>query len=122
MGDVTMRILLICGIISLILGATINPNPEIRWIDGFAIIVAVFIVVVVTAINDLQKNKKFSQLKNVKKESLEVQILVDGKNTFKKPDELIVGDVMVIQGGTNIAADGILFASSELMCDEVDLT
>ena len=50
-----MRILLISGIVSLILGATINPNPEIRWIDGFAIIVAVAIVVVVTGLNDYEK-------------------------------------------------------------------
>lgn len=52
MKDDTMRILLLCGIVSLILGSTVDKHPQIGWIDGFAIIVAVVIVVLVTALND----------------------------------------------------------------------
>jgi magnesium-transporting ATPase (P-type) len=53
--DLTLRILLVCGFISLVLGVTIDEHPEIGWIDGFAIILAVVIVVLVTAVNDYQK-------------------------------------------------------------------
>jgi len=60
--DFTLRILLVCGIVSLILGVTIDEHPEIGWIDGFAIILAVVIVVLVTGINDYQKQKKFIAL------------------------------------------------------------
>jgi Ca2+ transporting ATPase len=50
--DFTLRILLVCGIVSLILGSWLGEHPEIDWMDGFAIILAVVIVVVVTAFND----------------------------------------------------------------------
>ena len=117
-----MRILIIAGLVSLILGATINPNPEIRWIDGFAILVAVCIVVVVTGLNDYEKQKKLNKLNAENQKILEVQVLDKGKCVFKHPDKLYVGDILVINGGTNIPADGVVFQASELICDEGDLT
>jgi uncharacterized membrane protein HdeD (DUF308 family) len=62
MKDLTMRILLLSGVVSLILGATLNSNPALAWIDGFAIIIATGIVAVVTGINDFEKQKKFNKL------------------------------------------------------------
>jgi uncharacterized membrane protein len=55
MKDVTVRLLLLSGIISLILGVTLNSNPDLAWIDGFAITCAVVIVAGVTGFNDFEK-------------------------------------------------------------------
>lgn len=52
MKDFTMILLLVLGVLSLIIGATVGNHPEHDWIDGFAIIIAVIIVVLVTATND----------------------------------------------------------------------
>jgi hypothetical protein len=41
--------------LSLILALTLSEHPEIEWMDGFAILVAVAIVVLVTGINDYKK-------------------------------------------------------------------
>jgi len=47
--------LLVAGLVSLILGVTVDSHPEIGWIDGFAIMLAVGIVTLVTGVNDYQK-------------------------------------------------------------------
>ena len=55
--DFTLRILLVSACVSIIL-QTSTAEPEdrkIAWIDGFGILMAVFISVSVTAINDYQK-------------------------------------------------------------------
>jgi magnesium-transporting ATPase (P-type) len=62
LDDATLRILLFCGVISLFLGIFYDDHPTYGWIDGFAIILAVVIVVVVTGTNDYQKQKRFIAL------------------------------------------------------------
>ena len=52
MEDLTLRILLAAGLISIVLGLTVDDNKAEGWIEGFAICLAVFIVVIVTAVND----------------------------------------------------------------------
>jgi len=49
-------------LVSLILGLTLDEHPEIGWIEGFAIMIAVVVVVLVTGTNDYQKEKKFAEL------------------------------------------------------------
>ena len=56
--------LIVCAIISIILSVSI-VTPEERktgWVEGFAILAAVFIVVMVTAINDYTKERQFREL------------------------------------------------------------
>ena len=62
MKDLTLQILAVCGLVSLILGLTLDEHPEIGWIEGFAIMIAVVVVVLVTGTNDYQKEKKFAEL------------------------------------------------------------
>ena len=51
--DFMLRVLLVSGVISIILETISKPEERsIIWIEGFAIIFAVFIVTLVTAIND----------------------------------------------------------------------
>lgn len=52
MQDLTLQILAVCGVVSLILGLTLDEHKEIGWIEGFAIIVAVIIVVLTTGTQD----------------------------------------------------------------------
>lgn len=51
--DKTLQMLSVSAIISLILG--LRENPSTGWIEGTAILIAVFIVVFVTAANDYEK-------------------------------------------------------------------
>lgn len=55
--DVTMIILLVSAVVSLVLTTTIVKPSELEWIDSVAILIAVFVVVMVTACNDYSKER-----------------------------------------------------------------
>lgn len=58
--DFILRVLFVAGIISIPLNTWADEDHRsIAWIEGFAILVAVFIVVIVTALNDLKKEREF---------------------------------------------------------------
>ncbi len=58
--DFMLRILLLAGVVSIVLEMIAHSdNRWLAWIEGFAIILAVFIVVLVTAINDRKKELEF---------------------------------------------------------------
>lgn len=67
--DKVLLLLIGAAVISIILGSMpwTSPEPEIGWIDGVAILIAVVIVVSVTSGNDFQKQKQFRKL-DAKKE------------------------------------------------------
>lgn len=60
--DKTLIILMVAAVISIILGVTVEHDKSIAWIDGAAILSAVVIVVLVTAINDWTKERQFRGL------------------------------------------------------------
>ena len=62
-----MKILLASGVVSTILGVTVDTS-DAGWIEGVAILVAVAVVVAVTALNDFQKEQQFRQLSKVSEE------------------------------------------------------
>ena len=64
LDDFTVQILLASGILSSILGVTVDPS-DAGWIEGVAILLAVAVVVAVTAVNDYQKEMQFKQLSKV---------------------------------------------------------
>lgn len=57
MDDLILKILIIAGIASIIINLIMEEESErgTAWIEGFAILLAVAIVVIVTAWNDLKK-------------------------------------------------------------------
>ncbi|OMJ69081.1 hypothetical protein SteCoe_33300 [Stentor coeruleus] len=120
--DPILRILIISGLISLIIGATLDEHPAYGWIEGFAIIIAVCVVVNVTAVNDMQKQKKFKELKKRNRTGRVVTILRDGIWTSMHPKHLLVGDIIKVENGITIPADGILISSSQIEVVEAAMT
>ena len=55
--DFTLRILIVASIITIAVevGTADADHRSTAWIEGFAILVAVFISALVTAVNDYQK-------------------------------------------------------------------
>ena len=62
--DKTLIILIIAALVSLVLGVTVEEQKNIAWIEGAAILAAVAIVVLVTAIQDWTKERQFRGLQN----------------------------------------------------------
>jgi magnesium-transporting ATPase (P-type) len=111
--DVTLRVLLFFGVVSLFIGIFADDHPEIGWIEGFAIIAAVFIVILVTAINDYNKQKKFISLYEANQSTHEVAIIRNSEKQFVHPSVLLVGDILVLESGVHIPADCLLLSGED---------
>ncbi|KAF9583251.1 hypothetical protein BGW38_009920 [Lunasporangiospora selenospora] len=96
-------------------------DPKISWVEGVAILVAVAIVVLVGSINDYQKEAQFRKL-NAKKEDREVKVLRNGETVLISVFDIVVGDILHLEPGDVIAADGIFLGGHNLKCDESAMT
>ncbi|KAI8332005.1 hypothetical protein BD560DRAFT_415475 [Blakeslea trispora] len=126
--DKTLIMLTISAAISLVLGiyedvytieydALGNKMPGVKWIEGVAIIVAVVLVVIVTSVNDYQKEKKFQML-NAKKDDRMVLAIRSGQKVMISTFDVQVGEILVLEPGDIVCADGIFIEGHNLKCDE----
>ena len=91
LDDDTLRILVACGALSLLLELgfnTDNHNPH-AWVEGAAILAAVAVVSVVTALNDGQKQAQFEALNAAAAEGYVVRARRGG-------DECAIGKLILV--------------------------
>lgn len=120
--DVTIIILLIASIVSIIVGSIPSlSEEEYGWIDGVAILVAVMIVALVSSINEFSKEKQFRKL-NAIKNNKQIKVVRDGKETVISIFDVVVGDIVVMELGDQVPADGVLITCNDMKCDESGMT
>ncbi|GAB9465607.1 Calcium-translocating p-type atpase, pmca-type [Globisporangium polare] len=119
--DVTIIVLTFSGILSVILAETVGDHKDTGWIEGVCIIFAVFVVTFVTAINDYQKEQQFRSL-NAVKEDEKIKVIRNGVPAEISKFSLRVGDVVRVDLGDIVPADGIVFDEKELKLDESAMT
>jgi len=139
MKDPILIVLTIAGIISMMLGLFVpEPKPTAAsnatlpsheeegshagWVEGVAILVSVVIVVFVTAVNDLRRERQFQELKRQQESTRECNVIRGGKQIHINVDEVVVGDVLILNLGAILPADGVLIHGSHVSCDESALT
>ncbi|VDN55865.1 unnamed protein product [Dracunculus medinensis] len=126
--DITLVILLISALVSLGLSFYEPPEDhesgekEAGWIEGAAILVAVIVVVLVTALNDWSKEKQFRGLQSKIETEHKLSVIRGGQAVDIVVNELVVGDIARIKYGDLLPADGILIQSNDLKIDESSLT
>ncbi|CAF4008272.1 unnamed protein product [Rotaria magnacalcarata] len=131
--DVTLVILIICACISFALSfyhpggdtfeAEVKPKEaNVEWIEGAAIIIAVIVVVLVTAFNDWTKERQFRGLQS--KIELDQKFNVIRENSVRQIPikDIVVGDICQIKYGDLLPADGVVVQSNDLKVDESSLT
>jgi len=120
--DTTVQILLVSAVVSLAVG--VYDDPSTGWIEGAAIIAAVVIVAFVTATNDYQKEQQFRKLEDVSISAKDVKALRDGLTVEISSKDVVVGDIIMLEPGDKIPADGILVSSDAggVTVDESSLT
>lgn len=128
-NDRVLIILTIAAVVSLALGIyeavgqTPAPGqgPSLDWVEGLAIEIAVVIVVLVTGLNDYRRERQFVAL-NEKKEDRQVKAIRSGKSVLISVFDVMVGDVLHLESGDSVPADGILIDSHGIRCDESSAT
>jgi P-type Ca2+ transporter type 2C len=96
-------------------------NPPLEWVEGVAILIAIFIIVVVGSVNDWEKQRQFRKL-NKKQLEREVKVIRSGVSKLISISEVLVGDVVHLEPGDVIPADGILISGHNITCDESTAT
>jgi len=72
---------------------------NLEWIEGVAILVAVLVVVFVTAINDWRKERQFRGLKSKIEKDQQTSVVRDNHIQQIPVAELVVGDLCFIKYG-----------------------
>ncbi|OKL58574.1 hypothetical protein UA08_06275 [Talaromyces atroroseus] len=96
-------------------------SPGVEWVEGVAILVAIIIIVLVSALNDFQKQHQFRRL-NKKQQDRNVKVVRAGRPQEISIHDVVVGDVVQIEPGDVIPADGIMIQGLLLRCDESSMT
>lgn len=123
LGDFTVGILLGAGILSLGLQLFLpkNSNPAPDWVESASILGAVTLVVLVTAVNNWQKEQQFKSLQKIQEEST-VRAVRGGKEVQLDTSKVLVGDILLLERGDILCADGVLIGGSDVKMDESHLT
>jgi Ca2+ transporting ATPase len=122
LGDMMVRILIVCAVVQIILGCTLSDDPSKDWIDGVSIIVAILVVVLVGSITNYQKETKFHELNDVQNKGTKYNIIRKGKPGEYISDDILVGDLIMVNYGDIIAADLLLIEGNGVKMDESALT
>ena len=89
--------------------------------EPLGIFVAIMLATCVGFIFELSANKKFDILNQVNDEEM-VKVVRDGNVTLVQRQEIVVGDVVIIETGDEVPADGVLLDAFSLQVHESDLT
>jgi P-type E1-E2 ATPase len=90
-------------------------------IEGTSILISIVIIVAVTSVNNWIKEKQFQQLQ--RKSDVSSTIVIRGGITQTVScEDLVVGDLIVIEPGKTIPADCILIQSDDMSVNESALT
>ena len=121
--DETLRILCIFVVFSLILGFFIDEPVE-KWVEKISILIAVVIILFVTALSNYIKEQQFQkfQRSNNKATARDIYVYRGGDRIKILVCELLVGDIVQISPGEILPVDGILIVGNDIQVDESSMT
>ena len=125
--DRIVQILTVAAVISIIFGMTL-PDPYSGrveygdgWINGTAILISETVVILVGSINNYSKAKKFEEME--KEQSIKaLSVFRDGKELTINSDEIVVGDILVLETGMEMVCDALAITTNDLKTNESAIT
>ena len=114
--DPVVRVLLVAAVFSLIISIIENEYAE-----TLGIFFAIFLATGIGFYFEYDANKKFDLLNAVNEETL-VKVIRNGKVHEVPRKEIVVGDVVILQTGEEVPADGVLIEAVSLQVNESNLT
>ena len=120
-NDFIVYILLFALLISIILPFFENKIVVVKdFFDAFAILLILIINASLGYFQERKTQKAIELLKELS--SLKTIVIRDGKQILIDSEKLVVGDIVLIDAGTKISADGRLIENVELQVNESSLT
>ncbi|MGL5733175.1 MAG: cation-translocating P-type ATPase, partial [Metamycoplasmataceae bacterium] len=119
-------LLLTAGLLSLGLSIYNNiidpdkPGLVITYVQAFVLISIVLINALFGSFQEHKSNNAILELK--KMTTSQAKVLRNGKIVMIPSDQLVVGDILLVEAGDSISADSVLYSSNNLKCIESVLT
>lgn len=115
LGDPMIRILLIVLVIKLVF-----IFADESWFETLGIFIAIFFATLISTLSEYGSNKAFNRLfkeNNIK----ECKVKRDNNLKIIKISEVVVGDIIYLNGGDYVPADGIII-DGEISLDEASIS
>ena len=117
--DVMIILLLISAGISLVFGFVKNEGFT-EFLDAIIIFAIVLLNATLGVVQEAKAENAMDALKKMSQPYSKV--IREGKEVFVKTNELVVGDIVLLEAGDVVPADIRLFECASLKCDESMLT
>ncbi len=115
LGDPIIKILLIAlGI------KTIFLIQDFDWYETVGIVIAIFLASFISTISEYGSEKAFLKLQK-EAEAIKVKVRREGRVLLIPIDEVVVSDIILLDSGDRIVADGVLI-KGEVSVDESSIT
>lgn len=123
--DPIIRILLVAWLLSLIIAGVHCWGPEAKGFTAFLEPLGIFFAIMLASCVgfafEMKANKAFDVLNTVNDDTL-VKVIRDGNICQITKKEVVVGDIIVLETGEEIPADGLLLEAISLQINESTLT
>ena len=114
--DPIIRILMMAAFIAIGVGII-----DGHYVEGIGIVIAILLATVLAFINEYKAGKEFDILNKVTDQD-QVKVIRDGKYTSIQKREVVVGDIVLVEVGEEIPADGHFVEAFSLKVDESKFT
>jgi Ca2+-transporting ATPase len=114
--DPIIRILIVAALLAMAIGFV-----DGEYLEGLGILVAIFLATTVSFINEYKATQEFNILNQVNDE---VPVTVVRSGVFSKvpKKEIVVGDVVLLEAGDEVPADGLVIGAVSFQINESSLT
>lgn len=118
--DTMLLILMAAAAVSIIL-QEVFEDPKEGWFEGTAILLAVMLVSCVTAGNNYSQESQFRSLSQTEINK-RVKAIRGGEKVEITAFSIMVGDIIILEKGDLIPADGVVVETHNLLVDESAMT
>lgn len=124
--DASTEPMLVMLIFAAIITLAVNitryfTGGEYNFLECVGIFAAIALSVVITIITEGKSAKAFEALNKINEDTL-IKVIRNGEPQLITQKEIVVGEIIMIETGDKIVADGRLFSSNDLSVDESALT
>lgn len=119
--DSNILIQLACAALSIGFGIKENGAKE-GWYEGGSMFIAVFLVIAVSALsNFLQERRRFDHFSKISN-NIKTDVIRERRRQKISIFDVVVGDIVILNTGDQIPADGLFIDGDSLLVDEVSMT
>lgn len=114
--DPVIRILMIAAVIAIGVGAMHG-----EYLEGIGIIIAVLLATTLAFLNEFKANREFDILNQVN-DDVPIKVVRDGQMCAVPRKDIVVGDLVFVEAGEEVPADGVLLEAMAVEVNESGLT